>query len=381
MERVRLLDVLRGFAILGTLGTNIWLFASLGDFGSILTFNQEAWWTSVDDALRTFTMFIVNGKFLGMLTIMFGIGLEFKRRKAERLGQVWPGIYLWTSFLLLLDGAIHYFLVMEYDILMSYAVTAIIVAYIVKGGDRAVKRGMYIAGGIHLLLLLLIHVVLATAAGGGTSGVNEVALLFKEGTWLEQLQFRFNNFWFYRTESIIILPMNICLFLLGIRLVRSGAFAPDERGQVIRRKMLRWGIGIGLPLNLLLFVPGAYADLFIRYVAAPILALGYIGLIAKMVETGRLVWLWARFEEVGKAALSCYMLQNILASILFYGWGFGLGNMYGSAFTIAMWAFISCLLIGFAHIWLRYFSLGPVEWVWRQLSQLPSKHSKSSISN
>ena len=41
-----------------------------------------------------------------------------------------------------MEGLIHFTLVMEYDILMSYAVTAIIVALIVKGGDyrRFVER-------------------------------------------------------------------------------------------------------------------------------------------------------------------------------------------------------------------------------------------------
>lgn len=29
-DRIRLLDILRGFAILGTLGTNIWIFAHAG---------------------------------------------------------------------------------------------------------------------------------------------------------------------------------------------------------------------------------------------------------------------------------------------------------------------------------------------------------------
>jgi len=33
-HRIRLLDILRGFAILGTLGTNIWIFSHSGDLNA-----------------------------------------------------------------------------------------------------------------------------------------------------------------------------------------------------------------------------------------------------------------------------------------------------------------------------------------------------------
>lgn len=45
------------------------------------------------------------------------------------------------------EGLLHFTLVMEYDILMSYGITAIIAAFIVKGGDRAIRRAMWIFGG------------------------------------------------------------------------------------------------------------------------------------------------------------------------------------------------------------------------------------------
>ena len=46
-KRIRLLDILRGFAVLGTLGTNIWIFAYLGDISYIFTFDHAIWWMSV----------------------------------------------------------------------------------------------------------------------------------------------------------------------------------------------------------------------------------------------------------------------------------------------------------------------------------------------
>lgn len=130
--RIRLLDVLRGLAILGTLGTNIWLFSSVGS-GSILFGMAEAW-TSLDAFITALALFVTNGKFLGLLTIMFGVGLEILYQRSRRRGLPWLVPYLWRSALLFLDGLLHYFLVVEFDILMGYAMTAIIVAFVVGRG-------------------------------------------------------------------------------------------------------------------------------------------------------------------------------------------------------------------------------------------------------
>jgi uncharacterized protein len=48
--------------------------------------------------------------------------------------------------------------------------------------------------------------------------------------------------------------------------------------------MLRWGIALGLPLNLLYLAPGGLFELPVRYLFTPILPLGYVGLIALLVE-------------------------------------------------------------------------------------------------
>src|SRR5690606_10209286 len=114
------------------------------------------WWTSFQDFIRVFVLFLVNGKLLGLLTIMFGVGLEMKYQQALRRGNAWPGVYIWTSIILMAEGFLHFALVMEYDILMSYGITAIITAFIIKGGDRAIRRAMMIIGSLHGTIMLLI---------------------------------------------------------------------------------------------------------------------------------------------------------------------------------------------------------------------------------
>lgn len=372
-KRIRLLDILRGFAVLGTLGTNIWIFAHLGNLSYIFTFDHSEWWTSINDFIRLFVLFLVNGKLLGLLTIMFGVGLELKYQQSLRKGTAWPGTYLWTSFILLVEGFIHFALVMEYDILMSYAVTAIIVCFVVRRGDEAIKRTMKWVGGFHAAMLLFVLVIgiYANLIGANISlgDMRDTVMLYKEGNWLEQVQYRLLHFLSLRIEVILVIPMNIFLFLLGVTLMRSGAFSPDENGRKLRAKLLKIGLLAGLPLNLLIFIPGGAFDFPVRYLFAPILSLGYMSIIARLVEKKPNFWLWSRLEQAGKMSLSCYVIQNILGTAIFYGWGLGLGEKVDSLSIVMIWLLICVFQLGFAFLWLQKFPIGPMELARKYLSR------------
>lgn len=361
-QRLPLVDILRGFAVLGTLGTNIWIFAYFGDLSYITTSTYTGWW-SLNDFVRMLVLFFVNGKLLGLLTIMFGVGLELKYQQSMRKGNAWPDVYIWTVLFLFVEGLIHFTLVMEYDILMSYAVTAMIVVFIVKAGDKAINRTLYFVGGIHALIILLVLVTALLGANVSLPSNDAIVSIYQNGTWFEQIDNRLTNFWFFRTEAIFIIPMNIFLFLIGVKFMRSGVFAQDENGREARKKLLSIGLYIGVPLNLLIFIPGGAFDLPVRYLFAPIMALGYIGIFGKMVEWKKGEWLWKRFGQVGKMSLSCYVLQNIMASFIFYGWGLGLGGTLNSIEVIVIWVTLSILQLFIAQYWIKYFHVGPIEWI------------------
>lgn len=372
--RIRLLDILRGFAILGTLGTNIWIFAHLGDASYLMTSNYSGWWET-NDLIRMIVLFLVNGKLLGLLTIMFGAGMEFKYRQTMRRGKAWPGVYIWTLLILLTEGFLHFVLVMEYDILMSYGVTAIIVAFIVKGGDRIITRAMIITGAFQVLVILAVFLFSLSGANMSLGSFEWIIELYKQGSWWDQVQYRLHYFLPLRSEAIFVIPQNIFLFLLGVRFMRSGVFAPDESGRRQRAKLLKLGLFIGLPLNLLIFVPGGMFDIPVRYLFAPFLSVGYIAIIGKMIEYTKLDGLWRLLENAGKMSLSCYVMQNIMASMLFYGWGFALGGKLDSLAIVAVWLGISVFLLLFATAWLRVFKLGPMETARKQAASVFERSS------
>jgi uncharacterized protein len=76
---------------------------------------------------------------------------------------------------------------------------------------------------------------------------------------------------------------------------------------------------------------------------------------------------------VGRTALSCYVLQNVLAAALCYGWGFGLAERFTDAgpwWVVGLWAGISALLMVAAPAWLRRFDRGPLEMLMHRAYEL-----------
>jgi uncharacterized protein len=67
-------------------------------------------------------------------------------------------------------------------------------------------------------------------------------------------------------------------------------------------------------------------------------------------------------------ALSSYVLQNLVASIICYGWGLGLAAAVPAQHrvpaTVGVFVVVIAVVTTFAHLWLRRFDRGPVEWLW-----------------
>jgi len=67
---------------------------------------------------------------------------------------------------------------------------------------------------------------------------------------------------------------------------------------------------------------------------------------------------------VGRMALTNYLMQSVISTTVFYGYGlgwWGLGRAAQLGFVIVVFA----LQIAFSHWWLARFRYGPMEWVWR----------------
>ncbi|GAA4505121.1 MULTISPECIES: DUF418 domain-containing protein [Nonomuraea] len=366
-NRIEALDVLRGAAIAGTLGTNIWIFTSPGGPADLAGALGQA------GALESFLRFLANGKFLALLTLLFGVGLELQYRSARRRGLRWPGRYLWRAALLFAEGLLHYVLVFEYDVLMGYGVTAIVVAYLIGRSDRVVTAWMAAVGSLFVLF-----VGLATAAllySGASLAGSSPGSLFTEGSYLDQVASRIELAGVYRAEAVFIVPLGVVLFLLGARLLRAGVFDGTERGAALRRRLMAIGLGAGLPLNLVTTFAGPGWFLVDRYLLPPLVALGLLALITSLVRRDAAPGPLRRgLSNVGRTALSCYVFQNVVASALCYGWGLGLAarlDWLRPWWVPVAWLAICALFMALSTLWLRRFSRGPIEAAWQWAYQLP----------
>lgn len=378
--RLPLLDVLRGAAILGTLMTNVWIFAGPGAEWGVLdgatdgsSLRHLISDPSLPRAAESVFRFLADGKFLALLTVLFGVGLAIQFGSAARRGQPWPGRYRWRALFLFAEGTLHFVLVFAWDVLMGYAVTALLVAWLLTRTERFRRVAMWTAASLHLafMSLLTLASVASPDSGGGEGTARNVVDLYADGGYPDQVLFRLRNAGVLRMEPVLSFGLLVFLFLLGVRLFRAGAFGSDATGRRIRARLLGWGLGLGLPLNLAASLAGPDFYLLSRYVAAPVLALGYLGLVGVLTDRLRGGGLLTTgLTSVGRTALSCYVTQNVLCVLACYGLGLGLAaRLEGSGpwWVMGLWAVICLLLMTASTLWLRRFSTGPLEAVQKRV--------------
>jgi uncharacterized protein len=271
----------------------------------------------------------------------------------------------------LLDGLLNFLFVAEFDVLMGYAVTGLVVAYILATTERAQRRWLIIAASVHVTMLTLFAAALAFAPprdGAGSAPLDPNP--YADGSFWDLVLFRLDNALIFRLETIFVFPMSIALFLVGARLFRAGVFGPE--GARIRRRLMVIGFAVAAPLDLTLGIAGG-GDIIVitRYGTAPFVALAILAAVAEFyLRRPRLGFAGTRLSEVGRTALSCYILQNLIAGALCYGWGFGLAARFPDSarvpFTVAIYLVVAVAILTFAHLWLRRFERGPVEWLWNR---------------
>ncbi|MET9795984.1 DUF418 domain-containing protein [Nocardiopsis alba] len=370
--RLPLLDVLRGVAILGTLATNVWLFTAPGGESVMLYGNDgitpmaafldsPSAGTLAEGLLRT----VANGKFLALLTLMFGVGLAIQYRSASRRAGRWPGPYKWRALFLFVEGAVHFTLVFAADVLMGYAVVSLLVAWLLTRSERVRNTVMWLALALHLAAMGLLTAALTAFPEEDTGVPAEAIDLYAHGSYTDLVAFRLDNALALRIEPIITFGLMVFMFLLGVRLFRAGAFGADETGRRIRSRLSRWGIGLGVPLTLLTSLAGPNWFLLDRYVVAPLVALGLIGLVGWVLDrvTGRGPVV-SGLGALGRMAMTGYVTQNVVLMFLCYGFGLGLTERMadtGPGWVMGLWAALSLSLLVGASLWLRRFEHGPLE--------------------
>ncbi|MFM9874214.1 MAG: DUF418 domain-containing protein [Fimbriimonadaceae bacterium] len=372
-NRIQSLDVLRGVAILGILLANIFAFGwtdASEMMGGHLPIPGLNYWV---EGIR---IAFVSGKFRGLFCLLFGAGLFLQYGKLKAAGK-WPRTYLRRTAILMAIGAIHIVLIWFGDILFMYSLTAFIVMWLVGLDDRVI---IGIATGMLFLTTLCgIGSVAAFSSSSEAFGEfgsfftpqNEMRI-FQSGSFYEQLQFRL---------PIVRLTMSFFpvlflelggLFLIGFWMAKNGIFAKPSAhpkatlfliivGILGALVNIAIGIGIGITQNEKL-------SMAIEFGLNAPMAVGYATVGSVLVEKYPEGILSRLFAPVGKMALTGYLLTSVLCTTFFYSWGFGMFGKLDYAGLIGVVLVVWIFIVTFAHIWLRKYAMGPIEWVWRSLT-------------
>lgn len=82
-------------------------------------------------------------------------------------------------------------------------------------------------------------------------------------------------------------------------------------------------------------------------------------------------------------ALTNYVGQSVICTLVFYGTGLGLGGTMGPTLYLPIGFAVFGFQVMASRLWLDHFRFGPLEWLWRMLTYgewLPlAKRAESSL--
>lgn len=396
-ERIELLDVLRGFALLGIFLMNVEFFSrSLMDVS-----------TGIDAGLSTaswladaFVYVFVRGKFWTLFSLLFGMGFAVMLARAQAAGRPFAGLYLRRTVGLLLIGAAHGLFLWSGDILFSYALAAFALLLLFRDTpvSRLWKWGTLLYGLVVLLMLVgaagmaavAADPQLAAASGAGANSEAAAAMAalreaeaaaYAGGTYADANAVRWRYFLQHLGNNVFLVPMVVGMFLVGAWLVRRGAMADPAAHRRLFVRLAVWGGTVGLALTLWSVAvdpdpvmdpatpaAGPLLAMALHTAGSPLMALGYVGLVVLAWQAGAR---WLRvLAPAGRMALTNYLLQSLVGTLLFYGYGLGLwGEVSRAGQTLVVLA-VFALQVAASHWWLARFRFGPMEWLWRAFTYL-----------
>lgn len=397
--RIPAMDVLRGCAVMGILWMNVTAFA----FPEAAYSNPAAAGPlSAGDILFWAAGFILfDGKMRGLFSLLFGASMLLLIDREEMAGRNGRHAHQVRMGWLLALGLAHYLLLWAGDILMTYAVVGFAALAFVRLEPLALVKRAFLAFLAHFLLCALFIASLylwarAASASGASRSIQMDFAHFIAGmvdpasreAVAETAIYRgdFAGIVLHHLSGLPGLWLWTFLFsaldtlgfmLLGMAMLKAG-FLIGRWDGVQYWRTARHCFLIGLPPMAALaawiiiggFAPLTTIGIFLAW-SFPFripLTVGWAAFILWLIARHRGAPAVTRLAATGRLALTNYLGASLALAGIFYGWGLGwFGTMRLSEMSLIIAAGWAVMLI-WSPIWLRHFTIGPVEWLWRSLS-------------
>lgn len=377
--RLPRIDALRGLAVFGIMLVNIWGFV----YGYGLISAPAGPAMSNADRIAIFVCAaFAEQKFYPIFSFLFGAGfaLQTGRASLPAVAAAYQRRLVW----LLVCGLLHAGLLWFGDILVAYALTGFWLSTLIGVRPARLLRVFQVLVLVNIITLGVTAMLYAEVAGMPHKALlaqidefQRAHVIYTSGSWSEIARQRLNDFLGNVASFVFTLPRLALLFMCGVLAVRLGWLARPERHRRAWRVVLWIGLGAGLPLNLwwgAVSVASA-ADpigtvgvnslgMVTMEMAGPLLASGFIALF--MLSRPGVARILA---PVGRMALTNYLMQSLLLTLLLQGVGLGFGAWLTRAELLGVAAAVGLFQLGFSHWWLKRHQQGPMEALWRSYSR------------
>jgi len=384
LARIEVLDVLRGFALLGIFLMNIEYFnRPFEEFGMGIPEGT----TGLDYIVARLTEIFVSGKFWVLFSLLFGMGFVVMQTQAKIDGRPFEAIYLRRTGALLVFGLLHIALLWSGDILHSYALVALVLMWLPLTSVRAsswIGTGMYVAPAF---LFLLMGILMSFApkdalekmtedSAATTQSAAEVAKIYSSGSYLDVVQQRGWDFLHLLAFEPFVFISAFGIFLIGAAIMRSGRLLDLNANRAFFLKaMVCCGVLAAIFIGLANtfhgngpMEPDGMIEQGLMMMGNLPLSLFYLSTIAYAMSYLSGSKVLGLLAPAGKMALTNYLMQSLIGSLVFYGYGLGMWQQWGRAELALFVVSVFIAQVICSHVWLRYFRYGPMEWLWRSLT-------------
>ncbi|MEL6324638.1 MAG: DUF418 domain-containing protein, partial [Pseudomonadota bacterium] len=205
--------------------------------------------------------------------------------------------------------------------------------------------------------------------------------IFETGTFSETIVQRFSDWGNVITFGFLIQGFGaFSFFLFGFAAVRSDLIAVPSAQ--IWKRFRRQALPIGLGISAIgawfmvhgtgVMDPSMMGGMVLILIGSPFSTAGYLGLLAKWAD-GPPSPIKVFFARGGTASLTAYLMQGLLLSLAFNGYGLGLFGTLGAAACIGLALGVALFTIAFASLWRTQFERGPLEVILRRWTYLGAR--------
>jgi len=405
LERAQILDVLRGFALLGIFIVNLYDF----NFYWALKDAQKAALplAAYDNAAGFLQRMFFEGKFYSLFSLLFGIGFSIFLAKGDRQESDNLKTFRRRLLVLLCIGIVH-LLLWTGDIVAFYALLGFVLIPFRKASNKTllILAGICIISPIGWYALKMSNpqvfdlsrwLYKAEASLQSTLGLRsnvDFYNAYHENNFGLRIKSNFFGIlWRYAELIFQSRAFKVFgMFLIGLVIGRTGFYKRLNENRKLLWGVLLGGFIIGLPANYMLAHiqqnPG-YMELTIMGLKQTIAyAIGVAPLSLAYAAAFSLLYTHTASQKVlnllapqGRMALTNYLMQTLIGIFTFSQVGFGFHSLGPAAWTLFALAVFTVQVI-LSTIWLNYFQYGPMEWIWRQLTygkRLPLKKNHHQI--